>query len=134
MRNIDWLGGVEESTSKLPEDWQQQIKAAYPKRYGGYGWADALRLIQSAVARGESFEAILAGTVRYRKYCEASGKIGTELVRQAKTFFGPGRWWAEYDDLEEQPADNDFERNRRTIQEWLQETIDARDRSSIKIQ
>ena len=30
-----------------------------------------------------------AAMVRYRKFCEATGKIGTETVMQCATFFGP---------------------------------------------
>lgn len=38
---------------------------------------------------------LLAGVQRYARYCEATGRVGTEYVKQGRTFFGPGRHFEE---------------------------------------
>lgn len=83
-------GGVGEKGSAPDFDlvWRQ-----YPKRSGGDSKTDARKQFERRVAEGESPESILAGTVRYAAYCEATGKIGTEFVKQGATFFGKGRHW-----------------------------------------
>lgn len=74
-----------------PDDWFNQIKAAYPKRARGcgYEWPKARKLIIEHM-KNYSFEDILSGT---RDYCAASkvcGNYGTVYIKQASTFFGPG--------------------------------------------
>ena len=71
------------------------IVEAYPKRSGGQGWTPAKRLIQGHLANGVSYDDILEGTKAYAKWCNYSGKTGTELVKQARTFFGRDCWWEE---------------------------------------
>lgn len=83
----------------LPENWLELLKAAYPRREGAQGWAHLKRLIPRAIAGGASWSRILAGTHEYRRHIERSGKVGTEMVKQAQTFFGPGEWWEEYADI-----------------------------------
>ena len=79
----------------LPDDFVDQLKSAYPKRLGGQGWADVARLVPKAIAQGSTWNEILSGVIAYSKLCAHQGKTGTELVKQARTFFGPGQWWAE---------------------------------------
>ena len=76
----------------IPEDWFKQIKEAYPKRSKGkgYGWPDAFKKIQERMSEGHSFEDILEGTKNYCAGTKLSGDYGTEFVKQASTFFGPG--------------------------------------------
>jgi hypothetical protein len=73
----------------------QQIKSLYPKRSGGQGWGHVPKLLARAVAQGATQEEILEGVRAYRRWCDFTGKTGTEYVKQASTFFGPGQWWAE---------------------------------------
>lgn len=75
----------------LPDDWFDQIKAAYPKRSRGknYGWPKAYKLLQGHL-RQHSFETILQGTKDYCEAAKLSGDYGTEFIKQACTFFGPG--------------------------------------------
>lgn len=84
----------------LPEDWFDQLKAAYPKRDGGNGWPLARTKAQSALNAGAEFERMLLGVQNYAKYCQRKGWIGMDLIQQAKTFFGPGQWWEEYADMD----------------------------------
>lgn len=73
----------------------EAIESAYPKRSGGQGWVAARRLIKAHISRGVVFEDMLEGTKSYSKWCDYTGKTGTELVKQARTFFGRDEWWGE---------------------------------------
>lgn len=84
----------------LPEDWFEQIKKAYPKRDGGNGWPIANAKARGALDAGARFDRMMLGIRNYAKYCQRKGWIGTDLVQQAKTFFGPGQWWEEYADMD----------------------------------
>lgn len=53
-----------------------------PKRRAYRAWCARLKA-------GHSAETLTAGVSRYRRWCEATGKINTETVKQAATFFGP---------------------------------------------
>ena len=82
----------------LPKDWQKQIKDAYPKRQG-QGWKLAFQKIQAHIKNGHDFEDILKGANNYRKYC-AENEIDSQYIKMAVTFFGPGEWWNEYDEVQ----------------------------------
>lgn len=69
--------------------------AEYPKRAGGNSRRDALKAWNARLAAGDTAGAMLAGVRRYATFCVATGKIGTEFVKQAATFFGPSRHFAE---------------------------------------
>lgn len=79
----------------LPDDFLAQLRATYPKRSGGQGWGHVPKLIHRALLSGSSWDEILAGTKAYRRWCDLTGKTGSEYVKQASTFFGPGMWWVE---------------------------------------
>jgi len=79
----------------LPPDFLAQLRASYPKRSGGQGWGHVPKLIHRAVSAGASWQEILDGTKAYKRWCDLTGKTGSEFVKQASTFFGPGMWWAE---------------------------------------
>lgn len=79
----------------LPDDWLSQIKAEYPKRYGGQGWFALKRLIPARLTEGCTWEEIIEGTKAYARYCDHTGKTGTELVKQARTFYGRDCWFLE---------------------------------------
>ena len=83
----------------LPHDWQKLIKLAYPKRRG-QGWKIAFEKIEKHVEDGHTFEDILKGADNYRRYC-AENEIEAKYIKMASTFFGPGEWFYEYDDLDE---------------------------------
>ena len=87
------------ASNTLPEDWKQQIKNAYPKRQG-QGWKLAFQKIEAHVKNGEKFSEILKGANSYRCYC-IENEIEPQFIKMAVTFFGPGEWWNEYDEVEE---------------------------------
>ena len=71
-------------------------KAAYPKRDGGQNWVGAEKAWNAHLkARRHTAEEMFEGTLRYADYCEARGKVGTEWVLQASTFFGPSARFTE---------------------------------------
>lgn len=71
------------------------IWAAYPKRAGGNSKTAALKAFTARVKSGVDPVDILAGVQRYAAYLAATGRVGTEYVKQAATFFGPNEHWAE---------------------------------------
>lgn len=66
---------------------------AMPARVPSHNRIAALKAWKARVRSGINPEAMLAGAERYARYCQATGKVGTEFVKQASTFFGPDRWW-----------------------------------------
>ena len=65
----------------------------YPKRAGSNPKKAAYKAWK---ARGaEAVFDMNLGTCKYANFCKATGKIGTEYVMQAKTFFGPDRHYLE---------------------------------------
>ena len=85
----------------LPDDWQKQLSAVYPKRKG-QGWQNAKRQILQHLKNGESFDEMLRGSDNYRKHIAVSG----EFVRMAQTFFGPNMWWLEF--LDDEEVENEY--------------------------
>ena len=68
--------------------------AAYPKRAGGDSRAAAYKAWCSRRAVGIAAADMLEGAKRYAMFIRATGKEGTEYVKQGATFFGPNDWWA----------------------------------------
>lgn len=64
--------------------------ADYPKRLGGNSKADARKAFMARVRQGIDPNEMRLGVVRYAAYCEAMGMTGTQYVKTAATFFGPG--------------------------------------------
>lgn len=69
--------------------------AEYPKRAGGNSRADALKHWRARTKEGVSPETLIAGVIRYRKYCEHQKIIGQSFVMQASRFFGTGKHYDE---------------------------------------
>lgn len=70
--------------------WQE-----YPKRAGGNPKGAAFKHWKARLAEGATPQAILDGVRRYAAFIRATGKLGTEYVKQAATFFGPDRHFEE---------------------------------------
>lgn len=68
--------------------WRQ-----YPKRAGGNSRTAALAKYRTVRRGAVTADVVLAGVQRYATYCQATGKVGTEYVKQAVTFLGPARHW-----------------------------------------
>lgn len=67
----------------------------YPQRAGGNPRYDAERAWNARVRDGVDPGEMVSGTERYAAWCEATGKLKTEYVMQAKKFFGPSRQFTE---------------------------------------
>lgn len=65
--------------------------AIYPKRDGSNPKGEAFSAWNARLREGHTAEEMLQGVRRYRSWCDARGKTGTETVMQAKRFFGPGK-------------------------------------------
>jgi uncharacterized protein YdaU (DUF1376 family) len=71
------------------------LKAAYPRRSGDQRWHDAEKAIRARLKEGHTWQEIIAGAQRYAAWCDSTGKTGTETVKQAATFCGPGKAFLE---------------------------------------
>lgn len=67
------------------------FKLAYPPRAGDQGWRKAVRAAHARMGEGHTSAEFVAGARRYAAFCEASGKLGSEYVKQACTFLGPDK-------------------------------------------
>ncbi|UEP49629.1 helix-turn-helix domain-containing protein [Burkholderia ambifaria] len=90
LKRIHSAGAGEGGDEAFEEAW-----AAYPKRAGGNSKRDAQKAWNARLAAGELPGELIAGTKRYAAFCAATGKLGTEFVKLAATFFGPSRHFAE---------------------------------------
>jgi hypothetical protein len=62
-----------------------------PKRAGSNPRSTAEKAWRARMREGVPEADMFAGAERYRAFCEASGKVGTEFVMQGARFFGPNR-------------------------------------------
>jgi uncharacterized protein YdaU (DUF1376 family) len=74
----------------------EEFKAAYPKREGGQGWPAAERKYTALVASGIVEETLIGGARAYTAHLKATGKIGTQYVKQASTWLNQEGWNDEY--------------------------------------
>ena len=83
-------GSGQDYSVEFEQAWQ-----AYPKRAGGNpkqaAWKSWLARIRAGIKPAD----MLAGVQRYAAYITATGKAGSEYVKQASTFFGPDHHFAE---------------------------------------
>jgi hypothetical protein len=76
-------------------DMLAKLKAVFPKRAGSHRWPAAEKAINARLREGHTETEILEGAERYARWCEASGKVGTEFVQQAATFVGRNKAFLE---------------------------------------
>jgi hypothetical protein len=67
----------------------------YPPRSGGNSKAAARRQWDARIKQGECQSEMLSGVERYKRYCDSTGKSGTEFVKQGSTFFGRDKHYLE---------------------------------------
>jgi hypothetical protein len=84
----------------IPEDWWDQLRAAYPKRAGDNGWIAVRMLVPRRMTEGHTWETILAGTKNYAAHAAKTSIVGTGFVKQAKTFYGPDCWFDEWSSMD----------------------------------
>lgn len=82
----------------------ETIQAEYPTRQGAQRWPIAYRACSRLVLSGVPWQTLLDAAKRYRVFMAATGKLGTEYVQQAATFYGAGAGWREPWDLSALPA------------------------------
>ena len=67
----------------------------YPRRAGGNSKKNALAKWTTRIRTGVDPTELIASVERYANYVRATGKEGTEYVKQAATFFGAAEHWKE---------------------------------------
>lgn len=67
----------------------EEAFAAYPKRVGGNPKRAAFKAWNARIKAGDKPQDMLDGVLRYAAFCVATGKVGTQFVKQAASFFGP---------------------------------------------
>lgn len=104
----------------------------YPKRAGSNPRIDAESQWLARVREGAAEADMLAGTERYKAFCDAMNKTGTETVMQAKRFYGRNREFADAWDVPAlaaaKPVESFAERREREAVEWrrIQSDVDRR--------
>jgi uncharacterized protein YdaU (DUF1376 family) len=81
----------EADDSSKAKAYPQEFELAwgkYPKRPGSNPKRQAFKCWHARVKEGHDPAAILAGVIRYAKFCQSTGKANTEYVMQAQRFFG----------------------------------------------
>jgi len=73
----------------------EEVFAAYPKRAGGDNKREGYLAFRARMQAGATAAEILEGVRRYAAYCRATDKIGTEFVKQLRTFLGKSRHYLE---------------------------------------
>jgi hypothetical protein len=73
----------------------ESVWTAYPNRLGGNPKNRAFKAWNARRSEGHTPEEIAEGVERYARFCNATNKTGTELVKQAATFFGPDKGFLE---------------------------------------
>ncbi len=81
----------------------EEAWAKYPKRAGGNSKSLARKAWAARVREGVEPAEMLAGTDRYAAFLRATGKEGSQFVKQAATFFGPDAHWSEPWNLPDAP-------------------------------
>ena len=81
--------------SASPSPALEAIRPIFPKRAGSQPWAKAEKAIHARLSEGERVEVLMDGARRYAEFCRVTGKLETEYVMQAATFFGPDRRYLE---------------------------------------
>lgn len=84
----------EKPKSHYSEEFEQAWRE-YPKRAGGNSKADAFKAWTARIKSGATAQELIDGVRRYAAYVTAAGKLNTEFVKQASTFFGPSKHYEE---------------------------------------
>jgi uncharacterized protein YdaU (DUF1376 family) len=82
----------------VSDEMWERFKAIYPDRNGNQYWAKARDKAEQLLRAGVDWADIMAGARRYRAQLEATGRIGTEFVKQAQFWLTPKEqlWTEEY--------------------------------------
>jgi hypothetical protein len=105
----------------------EEIWAEYPKRAGGDSKREGYLAFRARRQAGATAIEILEGVRRYALYCTATDKIGTEFVKQLRTFLGKSRYYLEpwtlpraagaHSQSRRNAGEESYERGRRALQD-----------------
>ncbi len=84
------IPGPSAGREDYPDEFEQAWRE-YPRRAGANPKKSAFSAWRARVREGTAPEAMLDGVRRYARFLAATGKLGTEFVQRATTFFGPDR-------------------------------------------
>ena len=84
----------EKPKSSYPEEFELAWRE-YPKRAGGNSKVDAFKAWTARIKSGATAQELTDGVRRYADYVTTAGKLNTEYVKQASTFFGPSKHYEE---------------------------------------
>lgn len=73
----------------------EQLWMNYPKRAGGNPKIKAYKQYLARLRDKYEYKSMLNGLIRYKRFCESTGKVKTEFVMQASKFFGADEWFLE---------------------------------------
>lgn len=79
---------------------------AFPQRSGNNSKKNAFTKYKTALKRGYSEEDILSGSIKYFKYCEQEGNIGTQYVQGAAVWLNQEGWNNNYTTKKQTPKKN----------------------------
>jgi hypothetical protein len=65
---------------------------AYPKRDGTADRKGAVKAFKTAVKRVDGLETLVMAAARYAVHCRDSGKVGTQYVKQARSWLNGDLW------------------------------------------
>jgi hypothetical protein len=108
-------------------EWMLDFKLAYPSRAGDPGWRKAVRAANERIREGHDPIEFIEGARRYAVFCEATGKLNTEFVKQASTFLGPDKPFLQSWDLPATPAETRLSQNLSAADEFMRRTEENRD-------
>lgn len=86
--------GASAPIREYPDEFERTW-CEFPRRAGDNPKKDAYRSWNARLKDGTTAQEMHDGTCRYRQFCEATGKLGTEFVMQAKRFFGQSKAFAQ---------------------------------------
>jgi len=98
------------------DDDFERAWSLYPKRAGGNSKAAARKAWNARLKAGVSADDMIDGVERYAAFCHATGRTGTQFVRQAATFFGPDLHFEERFDIPANAAKP--QTNAERIADW----------------
>lgn len=70
----------------------EEAMRIYPRRPGNSRTAARQKWL-ARIRDGVKPHELMSGVKRYADYIRATGSEGTQFVKMATTFFGPGEWW-----------------------------------------
>ena len=113
---------------KPTEVWDMEfneLRSIYPSRAGDQQWNKARKAVQARLQEGHRWPEILEGTRRYATFCEATGKVGTEYVKQAATFCGRDKSFLESWELPASKADIRLAANQFEGDDFMRRTEES---------